>query len=126
MAPYRRDALARVAATAGATGIGAILVIVSGWTPWWAVPMATTLTATRALATSAAEGSALAWDVVERTAWTAIQAVVAVIPVSALGLSPELIPVVGAILAAVKACAARHVGDPHTAAILPARVGASP
>ncbi|WP_322769572.1 hypothetical protein [Frankia sp. Cr1] len=120
MTRYQRDLLTRVAATVVAALLGLATAELSGLSVWWAVPAATLVTSARALATSTGQGSRLTWDVLERTLWTAAQSAAAVVPVTTLGWPPELIMVFSGALSALKGLAASGVGDPHTAALLPA------
>lgn len=62
-------------------------------------------------------------DLIERVIWTAIQAGLALVTVEAFDLPQVYIPILGAALATLKGVVARKVGDPTSAATLPAVEG---
>lgn len=62
-------------------------------------------------------------DLIERVIWTAIQAGLALVTVEALDIPQAYAVIVAAVLATVKGFVARKVGDPTSAATLPAVEG---
>lgn len=55
----------------------------------------------------------------ERVVWTAVQAGLAIVTVEQFDLPAPYVPVVAAVLAAIKGYVARHVGDPQDPSTLP-------
>jgi putative flippase GtrA len=53
-------------------------------------------------------------DLASRAAWTAVQAVLSVVTVEALGLPLVWAPIVATVLSAIKSFVATKVGDPDT------------
>ncbi len=118
MSSYPRDLASRVLFTALAGGAGVLVTEAADWSVWWAVPFAALVTAIRSAFVDAGATGVL--GSVERIGWTVAQAAASAVPVALWGVPAEYVPLIAAGLAFLKGAIAKRLGDPGTAATLPA------
>lgn len=120
MSAYLKDLAVRTIATPAAALLGVLLVELGDLSVWWALPVAAVVTVVRVLVVSTDSWAALRANLVERTLWTLAQVTLAAVPVALWGVAPGYVPLIAAVLAILKGAVAKKVGDPNTAATLPA------
>jgi|SRR6185369_17239175 len=116
---YLKDLGWRVLATAGFSGLGVAVTGLNDSHVWYVLPIAAVLSVVGGKFQKAPTPSGFV-HALERGGWTLAEVAVSAVVVTALPVPVEYMPLISAGLSLVKGVIARHIGDPDSAASLPA------